>query len=137
MNVSVPIQWLGRRVTAAAGYQSVVPIIKYQGVWISPAGHPLYETKNQAECGHHLVAMPKNEVHGQVGKLQTGALGVGQHVYEREEKAEIFRAQFPECYTMEANKEVHPTIAGMMQNYNKKFSELRISNVCDLAGVKI
>ena len=24
-----------------------------------------------------------------------------------------------------------------MQNYNKKFSELRISNVCKLAGVKI
>ena len=24
-----------------------------------------------------------------------------------------------------------------MQNYNKKFSELRISNVCNLAGVKI
>ena len=58
-------------------------------------------------------------------------------MYEREEKAEIFRAQFPECYTVEANKEVHPTIAGMMQNYNKKFSELRISNVCKLSGVKI
>ena len=28
-------------------------------------------------------------------------------------------------------------IAGMMQNYNKKFSELRIRNVFKLAGVKI
>ena len=32
---------------------------------------------------------------------------------------------------------MHPTIVGMMQNYNKKFSKLRISNVCKLAGVKI
>ena len=31
---------------------------------------------------------------------------------------------------------MHPTIAGMMHNYNKKFSELRIRNVCKLAGVK-
>ena len=81
--------------------------------------------------------MPRNEVHGQLGKLQTGELGVGQHMAHREKKAEIFRAQFPECYTMEANKEVHPTIAGMMQNYNKKFSELRIRNMCKLARVKI
>ena len=35
------------------------------------------------------------------------------------------------------NTEVHPTIAGMMQNYNNKFSELRISNMWKLAGVKI
>ena len=33
MNVSVPRQWLGRGVTAAAGYQSVGPIRKYQGGW--------------------------------------------------------------------------------------------------------
>ena len=32
---------------------------------------------------------------------------------------------------------MHPKIAGMMQKYNKKFSELRISNVCKLEGVKI
>ena len=32
---------------------------------------------------------------------------------------------------------MHPAIAGMMQNYNKKFPELCISNVCKLAGVKI
>ena len=31
MNVSVPIKWLGRRATAAAGYQSVGPISKYHG----------------------------------------------------------------------------------------------------------
>ena len=32
---------------------------------------------------------------------------------------------------------MHPTIACMMQNYNKKFSKLRISNVCNIAGVTI
>ena len=52
-------------------------------------------------------------------------------------KAEIFQAQYPECYTEGTNKEVHPTIADMMHNYNKNFSELRISNVCKLVGVKI
>ena len=31
---------------------------------------------------------------------------------------------------------MHPTIAGMKKNYNKNFSELRISNLCKLAGVK-
>ena len=31
MNVSAPRQWLGRVATAAAGYQSVGPIRKYQG----------------------------------------------------------------------------------------------------------
>ena len=28
-------------------------------------------------------------------------------------------------------------IAGMMQNYNKKFYEMSISNVCKMSGVKI
>ena len=50
---------------------------------------------------------------------------------------EIFRAQYPEHYTGEANTEVHPTIAGMIQNYNKKFFKLCIRNMCNLAGVKI
>ena len=36
-----------------------------------------------------------------------------------------------------ANTEVHPTIEDMMQNYNKMFSKLCISNACNLAGVKI
>ena len=31
---------------------------------------------------------------------------------------------------------MHPTIAVMIQNYNKKFSKLRISNMCKLVGVK-
>ena len=31
---------------------------------------------------------------------------------------------------------MHPTIAGMTQNYNKNFSELHINNVCNLEGVK-
>ena len=52
-------------------------------------------------------------------------------------KAEIFRAHYLERYTGEANTELQPTIAGMMQNYNKKFSKMRISNVCKLAGVEI
>ena len=55
---------------------------------------------------------------------------------EREQKAEMFWVEYPERYTGEENTEFHPTIAGMMHNYNKKFSELRISNVCKLAGVK-
>ena len=37
----------------------------------------------------------------------------------------------------EANTDVHPTIAGMMQNYHKNFPELRISNVCKLSRVKM
>ena len=32
---------------------------------------------------------------------------------------------------------MNPTIAGMMQIYNKNFPELRISNVCNLEEVKI
>ena len=72
-----------------------------------------------------------------VGQLQPGAPGVGKHMVEREKKAEIFRAQYPEHYTGEANIEVPPTITGMMQNYNKKFSKLLIRNVCKLAGVNI
>ena len=80
--------------------------------------------------------MPTNELHGQVGQLQPGTPGVGKHMAEREQKAEIFRTQYPERYTGGANTEVHLTIAGMMQNYNKKFSELRIRNVCKLGGGK-
>ena len=83
-----------------------------------------------------MVVMPKNEVHGQVGQIQSGTPGVGQHMAECEKKAEIFRAPYSEHYTGGAKTEVPPTIAGMMQNYNKKFSELLISNVCKLAGVK-
>ena len=93
VNVSVPIQWLGRGATAAEGYQSVGPISKYQGGWQPPAGYPPYVPKNQAEYGHHLVFMPKNVVNDQVGQLQPGTPGVGQHMAEREQKAEIFRAQ--------------------------------------------
>ena len=32
---------------------------------------------------------------------------------------------------------MRPTISDMMKNYNKKFSELCISNVCKLAEIKI
>ena len=32
---------------------------------------------------------------------------------------------------------MHPTIAGMVQNYKNKFPELSISNMCKMAGVKI
>ena len=137
MNVSVPRQWLVRGATSEAGYQFVGPVSKYHGGWQPPARYPPYVPKKQAKYGHHLVVMPKNEAHGQVGKLQPGKPGVGKNVAEREKKAEIFRAQYPERYTGGTNTEVHPKIAGMMQNYNKKFSEIRISNVCKLAGVKI
>ena len=93
MNVSLPRQWLGRGVTSALGYQSVGPIIKYQGVWQPPAGYLPYVPKNQAEYGHHLVVMSKNEVHGQAGRLHPGTPGLGQHTAEREQKVEIFREQ--------------------------------------------
>ena len=81
--------------------------------------------------------MPENKVHDQLGQLQPGTTGVGKHIAEHEQKEEKFRAQYPEHYTGVTNTEVHPTIEGMIQNYNKKFSELRISNVCKLSGVKI
>ena len=129
MNVSVPRQWLGRGATAAAGYQYVVPIRKYQGGWKTPAGYTPYVPKNQAKYGHPPFVMPKNEVHDQVGNLQSGAPYIGQHMAERAPKAEIFRSQYPECYTREGNPEVHPMIAGMMHNYNKNISGLRISNM--------
>ena len=92
--------------------------------------------KKQAEYGHHLVVKSKNEVHGQVGEIQPGTPVIGQHMAERKQKAKLFRAQYPDRYTGVGHTEVHPMIAGMMQNYNKKFSKLRISNLCKLAGVK-
>ena len=56
---------------------------------------------------------------------------------DHEQKAEIFHLHYPERYTGGTNTEEHYSIAGMMHNYNKKFSELRISNMCKLAGVNI
>ena len=90
------------------------PIRKYQGGWQPPAGYLPYVLKNQAEYGHHLVVMPNNELHGQVGQLQPEVPDLGQHMTEREEKAEIFWAQYPERYAEGANTEVHPMIVGMM-----------------------
>ena len=95
MNVSVPRHWNGRAATSAAGYQLVGPISKYQGVWQPPAGYPPYVPKNQADYALHLVVIPKNEAHGQVGQLQPGAPGIGKQMAEREQKAEIFRAYYP------------------------------------------
>ena len=83
MNVSVPRQWLGRGVIATSGYKSVGNISKYQGGWQPLAGYPPYMTKKQAEYGHHLVIMPKNELHGLVGQIQPGAQGLGKHMSER------------------------------------------------------
>ena len=85
--------------------------------------------KAQSDYSHHLVVMPNNESHGQVGNLQPCPPGVGQHMAEHEQKAEIVSEQYPERYTGGTRTEVHPEISHMMQNYNKKFSELRISNV--------
>ena len=93
--------------------------------------------QKKAEYAHHLVVMPKNEAHGQVRQLQPWTQGVGQYTAKREQKAEIFRSQYQECYTGRTNIEVYPTIEGMMQNYNTKFSKLRMSNVCNLAEVNI
>ena len=60
--------------------------------------------------------MSKNEVNGQVGQIQPEVPGLGQRMTEREQKAEIFWAQYPERYAERENTEVHPLIAGMMQN---------------------
>ena len=98
-NVLVPRQRLGRGATAAAEYQSVGPIRKYQGGWQPHTGYPSYVPRNKSEYGHQLVVMPKNEVHGQVGQLQPWTPGVGQHMAEHEQKAEIFWTHYPERYT--------------------------------------
>ena len=90
MNVSVPRQWLGMGATSLAGYQSVVPIRKYQGGRQPPAGYPPYVPQKQAEYGHHLVVMTKNEVNGQVGQLQPGTPGVGQHMADCEQNRKYF-----------------------------------------------
>ena len=100
-------------------------------------GYPPYVPKKKAEYAHHLVDTPKNEAHRQVGQLKPGTPGVGKYTVEREKKAELFRSQYLEHYTEGENTKVYPTIAGMMQNCNKKFSELRRSSVCKLSGVKI
>ena len=63
-------------------YQSVGPISKYQGGWKTPAVYPPYVPKKQAGYGHHLVVMPKNEAHGQVGHLKPWTPGVGQYTAE-------------------------------------------------------
>ena len=64
MNVSVPRQCIVGGATAAAGYQSVGPINKYQGGWKPPVGYPPYVPKKKAKYGHHQFFMLKNEVHG-------------------------------------------------------------------------
>ena len=60
MNVSVPRQWLEIGATEAEGYQSVVPISKYQGGWQPPARYLPYIPKKQAEFGNYLVFIPNN-----------------------------------------------------------------------------
>ena len=85
--------------------------------------------KKKADYGNYLVVMPKNEAHGQVGQLQSGKLGVGQHMVERGQKAEIFWSQYPERYT-EGNK--HRGAPYNSRHYAELqhfFSELCISNV--------
>ena len=92
--------------------------------------------KKQSKYDHHPFIMPKNEVHGRVGQLQTRAPGVEKHMADHKQKEEIFQAQYPECYKGGVEIEVHPTIARMMQFYNKKFSKLCVSNVLNMEGVK-
>ena len=53
----------------AGSLKSVGPIGKYQGGWQALAGYLPHVPNNQAEYGHQLVVMPKNDVHGQVGRL--------------------------------------------------------------------
>ena len=55
MNLSVARKWLGRGATAAAGYHSVGPIIKYRGGWQPPAEYPLYIPKKSSQvCSSHV-----------------------------------------------------------------------------------
>ena len=63
---------------------------RYGGGFINQGVYPPYVFKNQADCGHHLVVLPKNEVHVQVGQLNPGSPGVGQHMVEREKKRKYF-----------------------------------------------
>ena len=81
----------------------MVPIIKYRGGFQPSAGYLPYVPKKHAKYGHHLFVMPKNELHGRVGQIYPGAPGVGEKKDKCEQKAEIFRAQYPERYTEEAN----------------------------------
>ena len=55
---------------------SKLHIRKYQCRWQPPAIYPPYVPKKQAGYGHHLVVMPKNEAHGQVGHLKPWTPGV-------------------------------------------------------------
>ena len=49
----------------------------------------------------------------------------------------MFRVQFADRYTGKENTNVHPTIASMMVDYNKKVDGLKLSQLCRTAGVLI
>ena len=72
MVVTVPRQWLVRGATAAVGYQSVVPISKYQGGWQPPAVYPPYVPKKQAYYGHHMFVIPRMRYMDKQGNYSQG-----------------------------------------------------------------
>ena len=53
----------------------MVHIGRYQGKWKASAGYPPYVALNQAKYGYHLFVIPKNDVHGRLGQVQTEAPG--------------------------------------------------------------
>jgi hypothetical protein len=80
--------------------------------------------------------MEKHAVESRVVQFKPGA-GGGRNFADRDEKAEVFRSQFAERYTGALNEHVHPTIASMMSDYNKKYDSLTISRLCKAAGVQL
>ena len=72
-------------------------------------------------------------VEGRVVQLKPDG-GGGRNNADRDEKSEVFRAEFADRYTGALNANVHPTIASMMNDYNKKIDGLRISQLCKAAG---
>ena len=80
--------------------------------------------------------MDKHVVEGRVVQLKHGG-GGGINSADRDEKAEVFRAQFTDRYTGALNANVHPTIVSMMVDYNNNFDGLRISQFCKAAGVQM
>ena len=79
-------------------------------------GYTPYVPQKQADNGHHLVVIPENDVHGQVGQIQPGAPGVGQNMGERKKRRKSFGNSTQNVIQRGANIEVHPKVAGIMQN---------------------
>ena len=140
LSQTIPKQWLGRGTAAAAGYQALGgsrgESYNFPGVWQPPPKNPPYTPKREVQYRHPPFVMEKHEVQGRVVQLKPG--GGGERNFEdRDEKAEVFRGQFADRYTGRVNTNVHPTIASMMVDYNKKVEGLKLSQLCRSAGVQL